>query len=196
MSEDKGVRLAYAGAISAAPQEPEPTTPAVSVEARETPAPPIAPGTASCKCGAPPHATDPARCAKGHTCVGNPLAVSTAFDARALPPELAHLDAEVQDFMTGCLVDEADPDVPTRRKALLTYRARLHRRIVQLDAALELRGLVDRRGRLRANWLQRLEGLISVARSLDAQLGLDRQARAVNFTERLSAALARKGETS
>jgi hypothetical protein len=59
------------------------------------------------------------------------------------------------------VIDEADPqDVPTRRKALIDYRARLHRRILQLDSALEQRGLLDRRQKLRTQWLQQLGTLI------------------------------------
>ena len=42
----------------------------------------------------------------------------------------------------GCESDEGGSlaDLPTRRRAQLEYRARLHRRILLLDSALELRG--------------------------------------------------------
>lgn len=109
---------------------------------------------------------------------GNLAAVKHALSATKLPPEFEHLEAEVGDFVAGCLVDEGnEADVSTRRRSLLNYRARVHRRIVQLDAALEVRGLVDRKGKLRAGWLQRLEGLINVAKALDNLLGLERRAK-------------------
>jgi hypothetical protein len=41
------------------------------------------------------------------------------------------------------------------------------------------RGFVDRKGKLRAGWLQRLEGLVSVAKGLDAMLGLERRQKRV-----------------
>jgi len=166
-----------ATAASAAPSAEHPDHAAAAA--------PNAPGPPGGKCGAGPHATDPARCAKGHALVRNGLAITTAFDAQALPPSLALLDHDVEQFVSGCLVDEADDDLPTRRRALLGYRARVHRRILMLDSALELRGLVDRRGRLRAQWLQRLEGLIGVARALDAQLGLERRAKRAPMQEYL-----------
>jgi hypothetical protein len=150
---------------------------------------PAVPLTAVCKCGAGAHPTDEKRCARGHVLVENFLSMTTGIESSRLPSELKHLDAEVADFVTGCLVDEAEPDdVPTRRAALLNYRARIHRRIIQLDAALELRGLIDKRGRLRQGWLQQLQGLVSTARTLDAQLGLDRKAKAIDFQERLARA--------
>jgi membrane-bound lytic murein transglycosylase MltF len=39
--------------------------------------------------------------------------------------------------------------------------------------------LVDRKGKLRAGWLQRLEGLVNVAKGLDAMLGLERRQKRV-----------------
>jgi hypothetical protein len=149
-----------------------------AAETSSAPAAPIAPGTAA------------DRDAHGRFRRGNQVAVSTAFDARQLPPELTHLHAEVQQFVDGSYADQGDePEhIPTRRKALLEYRARVHRRIVQLDSVLELRGLLDRRGRLRSAWLQRLEGLIGTARALDAQLGLERRTRHVDTFEAAIAA--------
>jgi hypothetical protein len=77
-------------------------------------------------------------------------------------------------------VDEGDTsEVPTRRRALLNYRARLHRRILQLDTAIELRGLFDKRGKVRLAWLQRLEGLIAAAKGLDSLLGLERRQKRI-----------------
>jgi hypothetical protein len=97
-----------------------------------------------------------------------------------LPPELQHLQAELEEFMTSAVSDEGgDAEISTRRRALLTYRARLHRRIGQLDGALELHGLIDRRGRLRVAWLQQLAQLIGAARALDGLLGLSRHPKRV-----------------
>ena len=104
------------------------------------------------------------------------------------PPELEVLRAEVDSFVSAALVDEGDPaDVPARRTALLAYRARLHRRIVRLHGMLELRGLVDKRGKLRTTWLQQLQSLISTARSLDSLLGLARRQKRVPSLEEFMA---------
>jgi hypothetical protein len=82
--------------------------------------------------------------------------------------------------MASVVADEGDPeDVPARRKSLLEYRGRIHRRIVQLDTALELRGLIDKRGKLRVAWLQQLSSFITTAKSLDQLLGLARKAKRV-----------------
>ena len=116
----------------------------------------------------------------GRFAPGNLAALKHALSATKLPAEFEHLEAEVGDFVSGCLTDEGDErDVSTRRRSLLNHRARIHRRIVQLDAAIEVKGLVDRKGKLRAGWLQRLEGLINVAKGLDTLLGLDRRQRRV-----------------
>lgn len=98
-----------------------------------------------------------------------------------LPPEFEHLRDEVDAFVRDCLSDEGSEagDIPRRRRALLEYRARLHRRILQVDAALEVHGLFDRRGKLRAGWLQRLEGLIGSAKGLDVLLGLERRQKRI-----------------
>ena len=115
---------------------------------------------------------------------GTTVSVTSTLVAKNLPPDFALLAADVDRFVSGCLVDEDDAnDVPTRRRALLEYRARVHRRIVLLDAAIERRGLFDGRGQLRALWLQRLEGLINVAARLDAQLGLARRQKRVSFSD-------------
>ena len=111
---------------------------------------------------------------------GNLAAIKHALHSDRLPPEFAHLAADLDEFIAGCLGDEGDErDVPTRRRALLNYRARLHRRIIQLDAAIELQGLFSRDGKLRVAWLQRLEGLIYAARGIDSLLGLARRQKRV-----------------
>ena len=74
--------------------------------------------------------------------------------------------------MAGAIRDEGGGEIATRRKSLLEYRARLHRRIVQLDEAIDGHGLLDRRGRLRTAWLQRLESMMNTAKALDQVLGL------------------------
>ena len=140
----------------------------------------------------------PARDEHGRFLPGNLAAVSHALRASQLPPEFAHLVADVDEFMAGCLVDEGDAhDIPTRRRSLLAYRARLHRRILQLDTAIETRGLFDRRGKMRLGWLQRLEGLIASAKGLDSLLGLARQAKRTQtlaeYLEQRSAAPATEG---
>ncbi len=82
---------------------------------------------------------------------GNFASATTLQRTDRWPPELEALRAEVGQFVEASLVDEGDAsDAPARRRALLDDRARLHRRIVQLDALLELRGLVDRRNKLEA----------------------------------------------
>jgi hypothetical protein len=111
---------------------------------------------------------------------GNLAAVQHALRTDRLPPEFAHLAEEVQAFVEASLVDDGGRDnVPHRRQSLHAYRARVPRRIVQLDAAIEVRGLFDKRGKLRVAWLQQLQGLIRTAQGIDSLLGLDRRARPV-----------------
>ncbi len=130
----------------------------------------------------PPDApTGPDRNDRGQFLPGTLAAVKNGLRAAVLPPEFAHLRADVDAFVDGCLVDEGDEsDVSTRKRALLEYRARLHRRIVQLDAAIEVRGLLDRRGKLRVAWLQQLQSLITAAKGIDSLLGLQRRPKMVS----------------
>ncbi len=83
------------------------------------------------------------------------------------------LRSEVESFVTESLRDEKAATLSPRRRSLLECRARLHRRIIGLDDALERHGLLDSRGRLRARWLQRLESMINTAKGLDQVLGLE-----------------------
>ena len=46
----------------------------------------------------------------------------------------------------------------------------LHRHILLLNAALDVRGLFDTRGRLRVSWLSKLESLMREARAFDTSL--------------------------
>src|SRR5262249_465666 len=81
---------------------------------------------------------------------GHHLTTGHALHMVELPTGLKHLHDEIALFEAACLVDEGDvEDIPVRRRALLNYRARIHRRVLQLDDAIELRGLHDRRGKLR-----------------------------------------------
>ena len=94
-----------------------------------------------------------------------------------LPRSFEFLNAELQSFLQECIRDEGGDisAVPRRRRSLLELRARIQRRALQLDTALEVHGLVDRRGKLRVHWLQRLEGLVNTAKALDSALGLERR---------------------
>lgn len=124
--------------------------------------------------------TWPARDAGGRFVGGNLAAVRHGLRTDRIPPEFEHLVADVEEFVAGCLADEGDEaEVSTRRRSLLNYRARLHRRIMQLDAAIETQGLFAKDGKLRVAWLQRLEGLIGAAKALDNLLGLHRQMKRV-----------------
>lgn len=120
------------------------------------------------------------RCA-GPTCrrmlPGNAIALKTGLTSSAMAGELA---ASRRDFYEQALADDGGAEESTvRRRALLDYRARLHTHLTQLSDAIEQHGLFDRRGRLRAIWLQRLEGLVDRARAIDQTLGLSRRSRPV-----------------
>jgi len=129
---------------------------------------------------APSAPTWPDRDGNGRFGPGNLAAVKHALRTDRLPPEFAHLAIEIDAFIAGCVTDEGDEaDISTRRRALLNYRARVHRRIVQLDAAIDTQGLFSRDGKLRVAWLQRLEGLINTAKALDSMLGLGRRQKRV-----------------
>ena len=120
---------------------------------------------------------NPQRDDKGRILPGHTLTVKHGlFSDR----DLANLQAEVTAFLLQSITDDGgESEVAIRRHALHEYRARLHRRIVQLDAAIETRGLFDPRGKLRVAWLGKLESLIAAARGIDNALGLDRRARQV-----------------
>lgn len=120
----------------------------------------------------------PQRDALGRLLPGHTLTFQHGEDSARV---LASLQAEVAAFVEGALVDEGDAsEVSTRRRSQIEYRARLHRRIVQLDAALEQRGLFDKKGKLRVQWLQRLAGLIDTAKAIDSLLGLTRRPKKIN----------------
>ena len=112
---------------------------------------------------------------------GNGVAVTTGLYARNLTPELLALHDEARAFLDAAIADEGEhaDDIPARRLALLNYRARLHRRILQIDGALEGHGILDRSGAMRTGWIQRLESLIAAAKGLDTLLGLERRPKRV-----------------
>ncbi len=135
----------------------------------------------------PPNRPD--RDGKGRFVKGNGVAVMTALRAgRANLPEVFRLlENQVSQFLTGSLNDDGGrAAIPTRRLSQHQYRAGLHRQILRLNAALELHGLFDKRGRLRVVWLSKLESLMREARAFDASLGLTRRARNVTLDEYLS----------
>lgn len=125
------------------------------------------------------------RGADGQFLPGNRAAVTHGlYAAGDVPAEFAHLQAEVRQFVADALVDEGDlAQIPARRLALIEYRARLHRRIVQLDAVLELRGLTDSSGKLRVAWLQQLQSLMNAAKGIDSLLGLQKRTKKVTSLE-------------
>jgi hypothetical protein len=104
---------------------------------------------------------------------------SKADAADQLPPAFAYLQEQLDALIARCIADEGVPeaDIPVRRKKLIEYSVRLHRRILQLDTALEIHGITDRRGKLRATWLTKLANLIAIAKGLDVVLGLERRSR-------------------
>jgi hypothetical protein len=118
---------------------------------------------------------------------GNFASMQHALRSDRLPPEFEPLAAEVGAFEAASIADDGgESELTHRRRALLGYRARLHRRVLQLDAAIELRGLFDKRGKLRAAWLQQLQALVNTAKAIDQLLGLERrQKRVPSLEERL-----------
>jgi hypothetical protein len=122
--------------------------------------------------------------ATGRFLPGNLAAVSHALRTDRLPEEFAHLADEVEAFVSASVSDDGGlENVPHRRHSLHNYRARVHRRIVQLDAAIEVRGLFDKRGKLRVAWLQQLQQLINTAKGIDSLLSLDRRPKSVPTLE-------------
>lgn len=147
---------------------------------------PSVPNPPGCKCGAERHATDPDPCASGHTLPGAFMSTMHALKSSSdrLPPEFAHLAAELLEFEQASIADDGGAEtVAHRRRSPHGYRAPLHRRIVQLDSAMELKGLFDKRGKLRVPWLQQRQSLINRAKGIDSLLGLDRRPRKLQTLE-------------
>ena len=109
--------------------------------------------------------------------------LTTAADRRnELPRAFEYLQQQIDAFVNGAIVDEGvvnESEIPARRRSHLVYRGRVHRRILQVDEALERFGLFDRRGKLRVAWISKLESLIATAIRIDNLLGLDRRPRRI-----------------
>ncbi len=108
---------------------------------------------------------------------GNDASVQHGLHATNVPAEFLSLQTE---FLAGAVADDGGvSEIPTRRMSQLEYRAVLHRKIVQLTAALDTRGIIDPKGRLRVAWLQQLQKLVASAVRVDSLLGLERRSRKV-----------------
>lgn len=129
----------------------------------------------------------------GQFTTGHQRSTTTALHTDRLPPEMAYLLDVEREFLIASYADEgvsvdaamsADErerrllEIPRRRRGQLEYRALLHRRVLQVGHALDVHGLFDRRGKLRAAWLSQLANLISASLSIDRLLGLARHERA------------------
>ena len=120
---------------------------------------------------------------------GNGVAVKTALRVgRAhLPEVFGVLEGQVREFLETSVADDGGRDeMPGRRLSQHQYRAVLHRQVLRLNAALELHGLFDRRGRLRLAWLGKLESLMREARAIDTLLGLGRRTTVPTLEEYLA----------
>lgn len=103
-----------------------------------------------------------------------------------LHPGSEALLADVDRFEAAQITDEgeAEGDIQSRRRELIRYRARIiHKNVLKLASALEERGLVDKRGKLRVAWLSKLESLINTAIRVDSLLGLDRHPKEISLQD-------------
>jgi hypothetical protein len=117
----------------------------------------------------------------GRLLPGNSIARTHGLFAQRIAEELA---AEREAFLAQSITDDGgESEIPARRRALHVYRSRLHIHIEQLSSAIERFGLFDKRGRLRAQWLQRLESLMARAAQIDSTLGLERRTKPVSFVD-------------
>ena len=99
---------------------------------------------------------------------------------RALPPELEHLAVlEREDYQQSISDDGGAENIIRRRQQTLENRARVQRRIRQIDYALDRFGAFDTKGRLRQQWINQLIALVNTATRIDIALGFERRARAV-----------------
>jgi hypothetical protein len=118
---------------------------------------------------------------------GNRASVQHLIYSERLPPGLEHLPALLDRFHAAQLADEGEEAdrIPARRRSLLDTRTYIvQRNILKLAHALEVRGLVDSKGKLRTQWLQMLATYIDKAIRLDSLLGLQRRARNVKQSTR------------
>lgn len=168
--ERQSFKKAYEGTPPVPIAEPS------EASAEPVPSHPAGDGTA-CRCGAKPHPERAGFCARSHPLPGHGALLSrthglSEWREAAVAERAAFLSASIAD-------DGGEAETPTRRRSLHAYRARLHVHIEQLSDAIERMGMFDKRGRLRALWLQRLEGLIAKAQDIDKTLGLARRAKKV-----------------
>ncbi len=75
-------------------------------------------------------------------------------------------------FLEALIAEEAGTHPDVRQASLLEHRARLHHLILQIDRELDAWEIVDRRGKLRATWLQQLVKTIARAVRCDQILGV------------------------
>jgi len=145
-----------------------------------------------CKCGRPRNPQHPDRCTAGHSTPaaavamgrgsqlqpGNLVAFEHGLRSQTgnLPPEQAELLEHLRNFYAESISDAGGvSETGVRERSTHHNRAIIQRSIHLLAAALETKGLFDKRGKLRIAWLQRLEGLVNTARQLDQLLGLERR---------------------
>ena len=96
----------------------------------------------------------------------------------------AALALEREQFEAQSIEDDGGRrNLSARRQSLHRYRARLHVQIEAIAGALERVGHFDQRGRLRTQWMARMESLVTVALRVDLQLGLDRRPRDVTDSD-------------
>jgi hypothetical protein len=116
--------------------------------------------------------------ARGQFTLANREARKHGLYSQRIPPELI---AACRAFCQQSIVEDGgEGEITIRRRSWHEKRARIELLIDQLYGAIEEHGLFDKRGKLRVAWLQRLEGLIARAASIDAMLGLERRTKRVD----------------
>jgi hypothetical protein len=136
--------------------------------------------TPICACGAPRHATDPGRCAKGHPLVGVPLHQTHgayAYRARgeaSLPPETR---LSVADFKRQVLIDRGGrSDLSAIQIARIDRLAALETTLRLLENDIAVNGLFTKRGRIRSSYGYYLETHTAWERTA-THVGDERRAR-------------------
>jgi hypothetical protein len=139
----------------------------------------------------------PGRTAAGTFTKGNRVRVRHGLRSRtrALPPELEHLAVMEREDYQQSLADEGGAENVIRRRAqTLENRARVQRRIRQIDFALDRFGVFDGKGRLRQQWIDKLISLVGIATRIDIALGFARGARHVGALDDPAEYLAAQSE--
>lgn len=117
------------------------------------------------------------RSVRGRFLPGHTENRSHGLDSLRVPDQYAAMSAR---FLEQSVTDDGGlSEIPARRLSQHEYRALVHRKICQLNDALEARGLCDKRGKLRVAWLQRLEAMLTLATRIDSTLGLQRRTKTV-----------------